>query len=161
MPAFAGMTILGSRAKPAMTEMGSGRCQERCLGRGICQEASCRSVRSSSAARTAHFCAMSDRAAANSGVAAAAASLAQRCARSLQSAELAGNHSPPLSDGLGLAAKLPAAGHVRGLTARTPPSLQTPLRRRCSASRHSANAAHISPMIAAMPSHGSKYLMRF
>jgi len=27
--------------------------------------------------------------------------------------------------------------------------------------RHSANAAHISPITAAMPIHGSKYLMRF
>jgi hypothetical protein len=47
-------------------------------------------VRSSSAARTAHFCAISESTAASSGVAAAAANLAQRWALSRQSVELAG-----------------------------------------------------------------------
>jgi hypothetical protein len=41
-----------------------------------------------------------------------------------------------------------------------PSSLQTRLTRGCSESAHSANAAHIKPMIAAMPIHGSKYLIR-
>jgi hypothetical protein len=49
---------------------------------------------------------------------------------------------------------------VCGELARIPSNLETQLRRPCSDKRYSANAPHISPMTAAMPIHGSKYLIR-
>ena len=120
-------------------------------------------MRSSSAARTAHFCAISDSTAASSGVAAAAASLAQRWALSRQSAELAGMR-PPLSEtGLTFVRQaFSAAGQTRWFAHRRgfPLAYKPRLGGFVPKARHSANAAHISPITAAMPIHGSKYLMR-
>jgi len=88
-------------------------------------------------------------------VAAAAASLAQRCALSRQSAELEGLAfvRQAFSD----AGQTRWFAHRRGFPLAYKPRLGGIVPK----ARHSANAAHISPITAAMPIHGSKYLMRF